>query len=46
MLEIGGTYLDSDSAVLKQYDELRKHEMVLPEEQEDGLSNAPSFLYL
>ena len=43
MLAIGGTYLDTDSVVLKQYDELRKHEMVLSEEEPDVLSNAPSY---
>ena len=36
-MEIGGIYLDTDTAVLKNIDELRTHEMVLAEEQEDAL---------
>ena len=36
-MEIGGIYLDTDTAVLKNVDELRAHEMVLAEEQKGAL---------
>ena len=37
MMEVGGVYLDTDTAVLKKFDELRKKEMILAEEEPDVL---------